>query len=102
MITTTLPKVAGVLDNCWSVAMNRADKAGQELANALLSRAQGGRPVNLVGYSIGARVVFSCLKEMTKRKQAEGIIQDVVLLGAPVSGSTGGSVCDCVSPFWLL
>lgn len=70
--------------------MNRAEKAGQELANAIISRAQGGRPVNLVGYSIGARVIFSCLKELAKRKHPEGLIQDVVLLGAPISGSTGG------------
>lgn len=84
-----------MLDNSWSVALNKADKAGLELANALLSRAQGGRPVNLVGYSIGARVIFSCLKELSTRKQADGLVQDVVLLGPPVTGSSG--VC-CVCP----
>jgi hypothetical protein len=34
------------------MAINRADLAGHELANALLLRAQGGRPVTLIGMGI--------------------------------------------------
>eukprot|EP00045_Choanoeca_perplexa_P016040 m.211456 g.211456 ORF g.211456 m.211456 type:complete len:677 (+) comp17149_c0_seq2:238-2268(+) len=82
-----LLKVAALLDNSWSVAVNRADLAGIELANALLLRAQGGRPVTLIGYSLGARVIFSCLKELSRRKQAEGIVENVILMGLPMSGS---------------
>lgn len=45
----------------------RADKAGVLLADALLSGSHGDRPVTLVGASLGARVVFSCLEELARR-----------------------------------
>jgi pimeloyl-ACP methyl ester carboxylesterase len=34
------------------------------LLQALLERPQGSRPVTLVGYSLGCRVIFECLKEL--------------------------------------
>lgn len=61
---------------------------GKYLADILLSRQQGQRPVSLIGFSLGARVIFFCLEEMVSRKDSEGIIENVVLLGAPVSAST--------------
>jgi len=78
-----LMKVARVVDNPFSVAKARADKAGTVLADALINRAQGERPVNLVGYSLGARVVYSCLKTLAERK-AFGLIDSAVLIGAPI------------------
>ncbi|XP_050412160.1 transmembrane and coiled-coil domain-containing protein 4 isoform X1 [Patella vulgata] len=81
-----LVSAANVIDNPWSVCLNRSNAAGKQLAEVLLSREQGKRPVTLIGYSLGARVIFSCLEELAKRKGSEGIVEDVILLGAPVSG----------------
>lgn len=53
------------------MAVIRADLAGKELARALLQRPQGSRPVTLVGYSMGARVIFSCLCELFRIRYEE-------------------------------
>ncbi|KAF2277688.1 DUF726-domain-containing protein [Westerdykella ornata] len=78
----SLLKVASVLDNPFSVAKYRADKAGEVLAEALINKVQGERPVTLVGYSLGARLIFSCLQTLARRK-AFGLVEHVALLGAP-------------------
>ncbi|GAB7349140.1 hypothetical protein MBLNU459_g8082t1 [Dothideomycetes sp. NU459] len=77
-----LLKVSRIIDNPFSVAKGRADKAGEVLADALINRAQGERPVSLIGYSLGARVIYTCLKTLAERK-AFGLVESVVLLGAP-------------------
>ncbi|KAK9391898.1 transmembrane and coiled-coil domain-containing protein 4 [Crotalus adamanteus] len=82
----SLLAVAGVIDNPWGVCLHRSAEVGKHLAQILLSRRQGKRPVTLVGFSLGARVIYFCLQEMAKEKDCEGIIEDVVLLGAPVEG----------------
>ncbi|MCJ1330843.1 hypothetical protein MMC10_007530 [Thelotrema lepadinum] len=78
-----LLQVARVVDNPFSVAKSRAEKAGAVLADALENRAQGERPVTLVGYSLGARVIYSCLLSLAARR-AFGLVESVVLIGAPV------------------
>ncbi|PHH52288.1 putative membrane protein C6F6.13c [Ceratocystis fimbriata CBS 114723] len=70
------------IDNPFNLARNRSDKAGQVLADALINKVQGERPVTLVGYSLGARVIYSCLKSLAERR-AFGLIDTVVLIGAP-------------------
>jgi hypothetical protein len=77
-----LLKIASVLDNPFSVAKYRADKAGEVLADALINKVQGERPVTLVGYSLGARLIYSCLQKLAERR-AFGLVENVVLLGAP-------------------
>ncbi|KAJ4989306.1 membrane protein C6F6.13c 1 [Stagonosporopsis vannaccii] len=77
-----LLKIATLLDNPFSVAKFRADKGGDVLADALINKVQGERPVTLVGYSLGARLIYSCLQRLADRK-AFGLIENVVLLGAP-------------------
>lgn len=74
------------LDNPFTIAIERSDKAGKVLARALIDRAQGERPVTLIGFSMGARVVFSCLEELAAFG-AFGLIENAVLIGAPVPSS---------------
>lgn len=80
-------QVARVVDNPFSVARARAEKAGEVLADALINKAQGERPVTLIGYSLGARVIYSCLMSLAKRR-AFGLIESVVLIGAPTPSTT--------------
>ncbi|KAL2825133.1 hypothetical protein BDW59DRAFT_172444 [Aspergillus cavernicola] len=82
-----LLKVAGVADNPFSVAKARADKVGEVLADALISKVQGERPVTLIGYSLGSRVIFSCLRSLAKR-HAYGLVETAILMGAPTPSDT--------------
>ena len=82
-----LLKVSRVVDNPFSIAKSRADKAGEVLADALINKAQGERPVTLVGYSLGARVIYACLMSLAKRR-AFGLIESVILMGAPAPATT--------------
>jgi hypothetical protein len=77
-----LIKAASVLDNPFSVALARADKAGKVLAHALIDGVQGKRPVTLTGYSVGARVVYACLIELAEQ-HAFGLVESAVLMGTP-------------------
>jgi hypothetical protein len=80
--------MASSIDNPFSLARNRSEKAGQILADALINRVQGERPVTLVGFSLGARVIYSCLRQLAER-QAFGLIDTVVLIGAPIPSNPG-------------
>jgi pimeloyl-ACP methyl ester carboxylesterase len=76
-----------LIDNPWSNALDRARAAGLVLADVLLNRSLGVRPITLIGFSLGARVIFYALLELAKNK-AFGIVQDVFLLGATVTATT--------------
>ncbi|XP_061351604.1 uncharacterized protein LOC133296598 isoform X2 [Gastrolobium bilobum] len=58
------------IDSKWTIAINRSDKAGKLLAEVLLRGLQGNRPVTLVGYSLGARVIFKCLQYLAKTENS--------------------------------
>ncbi|CAN6296836.1 unnamed protein product [Urochloa humidicola] len=81
----TLLAATDFIDSKWSVAIDRSDKAGKMLAEVLLKGLQGNRPVTLIGFSLGARVIFKCLQELALSSDNEGLVERVVLLGAPVS-----------------
>uniref|UniRef100_A0A671QXL7 Transmembrane and coiled-coil domain-containing protein 4-like n=1 Tax=Sinocyclocheilus anshuiensis TaxID=1608454 RepID=A0A671QXL7_9TELE len=83
----SLLAVASVIDNPWGVCLSRSAEVGKHLAQVLRSRRQGKRPVNLIGFSLGARVIYFCLEELANDQGSEGVVEDVVLLGAPVDGS---------------
>jgi hypothetical protein len=103
--------LAGAIDNDWTLITIRSDLAGKELAKSLL-QSNEQRPVKLIGYSFGARIVYACLIELAKHQtiweeqQQEGskwkkglrmdkerfqytrepasIVQDAVMMGAPL------------------
>ncbi|GJN79436.1 hypothetical protein PLIIFM63780_002949 [Purpureocillium lilacinum] len=77
---------ASNVDNPFSRASNRSHKAGRLLADALINRVQGERPVTLVGYSLGAAAIHACLQSLAER-HAFGLVADVVLIGAPAPSS---------------
>ncbi|EHA19034.1 hypothetical protein ASPNIDRAFT_54165 [Aspergillus niger ATCC 1015] len=78
-----LTKLSYLIDNPWNVSLTRANAAGLILADSLRDHNLGKRPVTLLGYSLGSRVIFSCLKELAD-KGAHGLVQNVYLFGSPI------------------
>lgn len=67
------------------IIRERATQAGKLLAEALKDeKAVGSRPVSLIGFSMGARVIYACLLQL-HRLNALHRVASVVLIGAPVS-----------------
>lgn len=81
----TLLAATDFIDSKWTIAIDRSDKAGKLLAEVLLKGLQGNRPVTLVGYSLGARVIFKCLETLAETEHSAEVVERVVLLGAPIS-----------------
>jgi hypothetical protein len=73
----TLLKFARIVDNPFSVAKVRSEKAGLVLADAIINHAQGKRPLTLVGFSLGARVIYACLLSLAERG-AFGLVENAV------------------------
>lgn len=98
-----LVKAANMIDGTWTLAIERADLAGIELARRLLESKAGHRPVVLVGFSMGARTVYSCLKELARHqliweeeritkgknkkhiqlREPASIVEDAIMMGLP-------------------
>jgi hypothetical protein len=66
----TLLQAADMIDSTWTMACEKADRAGQLLAQVLMKKEHGHRPVVMVGFSMGARVIMSCLLELAKVHKA--------------------------------
>ncbi|CAL2273977.1 unnamed protein product [Prunus armeniaca] len=81
----TLLAAADFIDSKWAIAVDRSDKAGRLLAEVLLKGIHGNRPVTLVGFSLGARVIFKCLQCLAETEKNAELVERVVLLGAPIS-----------------
>jgi hypothetical protein len=107
-----LVNAVNMIDGTWTLAVERSDEAGRELARSLLFSTAGYRPVTLIGFSFGARTIYSCLKELaqhqevweknhsdtanrsgceredgdrmySRMREPASIVQDVVLMGLP-------------------
>ena len=85
-VPPVLTKLGYLIDNPWNNALDRARAAGSMLADVLIRRYLGVRPITLIGFSLGARVIFYALVELAKQK-AYGVVQDVILLGTTLSAS---------------
>ena len=84
-----LIRASDFLDSPWTMARNKAEIAGEEIAHALLSRAHGNRPVTLVSYSVGAYVVQSTLAHLRAAgAKGKNIVERVVFVSAPISASS--------------
>ncbi|XP_035551321.1 transmembrane and coiled-coil domain-containing protein 4-like isoform X2 [Juglans regia] len=85
-LPATLVTASDLIDSQWAIAVDRSDKAGKLLAEVLLMGLHGNRPVTLIGFSLGARVIFKCLQCLADTEgDNAGLVERVVLLGAPVS-----------------
>jgi hypothetical protein len=62
-IPSALLTATKLIDDPYQIVILRADEAGRELAKCLL-QSDERRPVTLVGFSFGARVIYSCLREL--------------------------------------
>jgi len=94
-IPYALVSATNMIDGVWTIAIERADEAGKELAKSLLQNQAGHGPVTLMGYSMGARMIYACLKELARHQQIwlesnamysrepASIVQDVYLMGCP-------------------
>ena len=70
------------------VALERADRTGAQLADALIKGLAGERPVTLIGTSVGARAIFACLQHLHSAGPAGvGLVENAFLMGAPVPAS---------------
>jgi Protein of unknown function (DUF726) len=80
-----LVNMSGVIDSAWAVALDRAAKAGRLLAHTLLARGAGARPVTLVAFSMGSRLVFHALLELARCGAGASVVESALLLGTPVT-----------------
>jgi len=62
----TLLAAADIIDNPWSMASAKAKQAGKVLAESILNGDHGRRPITLIGWSLGGRVVYYCLLELVR------------------------------------
>ena len=72
------------LDNSWLVVRDRAYQCGEALAYSITNEELIGlRPVTLIGYSMGALAIFSCLQQLAISGHINRV-QNVILMGAPI------------------
>ena len=67
-VPSALLTASKMIDDPYQIVILRADEAGVELAKCLL-QSEERRPVTLVGYSFGARVIYSCLMELARHQK---------------------------------
>eukprot|EP01132_Coremiostelium_polycephalum_P001350 gene1350-1705_t len=109
--SASLLEAGSIISTCWGKVKDRSQKAGKLLADEIIARRFGRRPITLVGVSMGARMLFFCLLELAEKK-AYGFIENVILIGAPapvdiqkwvkIRKIVAGRLVNCYSPTDLL
>lgn len=66
--------------------MVRADKVGIALADAIINKVYGERGISLLGYGLGARIIYTCLMSLSERR-IFGQIENVLVMGTPAPSS---------------
>lgn len=80
-----LMQCAYIVDNPWSLVMDRAKQAGVVLAKEVIkNHVHGHRPLTLVGYSMGARVIYFCCLELA-HMELFGLVDSIYMIGTPIS-----------------
>ena len=89
-IPITLLDRLSEIDCPWLVVMNRAEQAGKLLAESILNKIKKSPnhiiPITLIGYGMGARVIYHCLQSLLLQStiNVQGVLENVILIGAPV------------------
>mmetsp|Transcript_4463 Transcript_4463/g.7918 ORF Transcript_4463/g.7918 Transcript_4463/m.7918 type:complete len:857 (-) Transcript_4463:55-2625(-) len=68
-LPAALLSLTNIIDEQWTLVAERSDEAGVLLAQSLLNSNAGHRPVSLIGYSFGARMIVACLKELARNQE---------------------------------
>ncbi|KAK9776512.1 hypothetical protein SCAR479_06835 [Seiridium cardinale] len=76
-----------IIDNPWAVSLAKAEKCGQTVADAVLNKIGGERPVTLVGFGAGARAIWVALMALSE-KRCFGFVENAVLIGSPSPSNT--------------
>ena len=82
----TIIQLGSMIDNPWHLGLRKAEQAGKVLAQVLLNRVAGNRPIDLIGYGLGALLIYHCLHDLVERGEILcGLLRNVVLLGLPLA-----------------
>ncbi|KAJ3413957.1 hypothetical protein HDV05_007246 [Chytridiales sp. JEL 0842] len=84
-----LLRMTVLLEKPWIAGLERAKRAGEVFAKeVLLKRVHGMRPISLIAWGLGCRVIFFALLELVRLgetdKSAFGIVDSIYFFGAPV------------------